>query len=240
MTFDDKVVLVTGAGRGIGRAIALAFAARGAAVGVAARSEDEINAVAAEIAATGGRARALPCDVASRDSVVAAVATLKNAFGPVDILVNNAGLARFAPILETRQEDWEVMFAVNTRALLFAAQAVLPQMIERRAGVIITVASAAGHKPYPRQAGYVASKHAAVGFSKVLALETQAYGIRVHVVNPGGVDTKLVREQRDDVDFSQYMKPEEVANAVLFLAGLDGIGTVDELTLRRAPTTPWG
>lgn len=240
MKFKDKVVFVTGAGRGIGRAVGLDFAREGAKVALAARSEKEIKHVADEAIKLGAAAMAVACDVTSRESVFDAVKQVRGDFGPVDILVNNAGLARFAPILEASVEEWDAMYATNTRALLYTAQAVLPEMIKRKGGRIITVASSSAHKGYEKQSGYVASKHAALGFSKVLALETQKHGIRVHVVNPGGVDTRLVRDQRDDVDFSEYMKPKDVSQVVLMLARMDGIGTVDEISVRRDRATPWG
>jgi len=240
MKFKDKVVFITGAGRGIGRAIALDFAREGAKAAVAARSTSEINSVAAQINDEGLSALAVECDVSDKESIFSAVTKTRAAFGPVDILINNAGIARFTPILEATTEDWDAMYATNTRALLFTAQAVLPDMIERKSGRIITVASSSSHKGYVSQSGYVASKHGALGFSKVLALETREHGIRVHVVNPGGVDTRLVRNQRDDVDFSEYMKPEDVSQVVLMLASMEGAGTVDEVIVRRTGATPWG
>jgi len=240
MRFKDKVVFVTGAGRGIGAATALDFAREGAKVALAARSDREIEKVALDAEKLGATAIAVRCDVTSRESVFRAVERAREALGPIDILVNNAGLARFAPILEASAEDWDAMYATNSRALLFTAQAVLPEMMERKSGRIITIASSSAHKGYVNQSGYVASKHAALGFSKVLALETQKHGIRVHVVNPGGVDTRLVRDQRDDVDFSEYMRPEDVSQVVLMLAEMEGIGTVDEVTVRRERAAPWG
>jgi len=233
MNHKGKVVFVTGGGRGIGRATGLAFARQGASVAVAARSREEIESVAVEAEQLGARALAVVCDVTDRESVFQAVEKTRSELGPVEILVNNAGIARFAPILQAAADEWDLMYRVNCRALLFTAQAVLPDMMRAGAGAIITIASAAAKKGYPNQSGYVASKHGALGFSRVLALETREYGIRVHVVNPGGVDTRLVRDQRDDVDFAEYMRPEEVARVVLFLAELEGVGTVDEIALRR-------
>jgi len=131
--------------------------------------------------------------------------------GPVDILVNNAGVARFAPVAEAKEQDWRTMFEVNLLGALLCTQAVLPSMMERRRGWIINISSSAGIKGYVNQSGYCASKHGLLGFSKVLALETQPYGIRVHAICPGAVDTRMARTHRNIDDPGDWMQPEEVA-----------------------------
>ncbi len=235
----DKVVLVTGGGRGIGREIGLAFAAEGAKVAVTARTGREIEETAELVRKRGGTALALRADLTDEGDVRELVARTERELGPIDILVNNAGAAIFKPFLETTLEDWDRLMAINARAVFACCRAVLPGMIRRKAGRIIIIASTAGKKGYEGQTAYCASKHAAMGFAKVLALETHGKGIRVHVICPGGVDTRLVREGRNDVDASQYMHPAEIAEAAVFLAKQGGLATIDELLIRREGATPW-
>jgi len=159
--------------------------------------------------------------------------------GPVDILVNNAGIARFAPVLEAKVEDWQAMLDVNLIGPLLCTQAVLPSMIERMRGWIINIASSSSVKGYPDQSGYCASKHALLGFAKVLALETRNTGVRVHCICPGGVDTELAGMNPSFGDRADLMKPEEVADVVVFLASQGGVAMIDNVVMRRYKATPW-
>jgi len=240
MELKDKVVLITGAGRGIGRATALAFGREGACVAAVARTTCEIRDVAETIRRNGGRAVHVRADITRPAHVRDMARKVEQRFGPVDILVNNAGIAIFKPLLETSVEEWNRLMAVNLRGTFLCTKAVLPSMMKRKRGTVINVASQAGRKGYSGQSAYCASKHGMAGFTKVLALEAKPCGIRVHLVNPGGVDTRLVREGRDDVDVSKYMQPEEVANVILYLAQQEGRATIDEIVVRRWEAAPWG
>jgi len=240
MKLKNRVVIVTGAGRGIGRATALAFAAEGARVAAVARTADEIRGVAQDIRRDGGQAVHVRTDITKPSQIETMMRKVEDKLGRVDVLVNNAGIAIFKPLLETSVQEWDRVMAVNLRGTFLCTKAVLPSMMKRKAGAIINIASQAGRKGYPEQSAYCASKHGMVGFTKVLALEARPYGIRVHLVNPGGVDTRLVREGRDDVDLSKYMRPEEIADVVVFLAKQEGIATIDEVVVRRWEATPWG
>jgi len=240
MALNDKVVIVTGAGRGIGRAIVTAFAKEGAKVAACARTQSEIDEAAAEARSLGAEAAAVPVDVTDEAGTKRMVASVEEQLGPVDILINNAGVAQFKPFLETTGEEWDRLMDVNAKGIFLCCQAVLPGMMARRSGRIINVSSSAGQKGYPEQSAYCASKHAVMGLSKVLALETRNSGIRIHVICPGGVDTELVRKGRDDVDLSKYMRPEEIADVAVFLARQEGIAMIDEVTVRRAEAGPWG
>lgn len=239
MKLNGRTAIVTGGGRGIGEAIAKAFAKEGAKVCVTARSKEQIEKVADEIRAAGGTAAAIVCDVTNEDDVSKMVAEAEAALGATDILVNNAGAARFTPIENTTLDEWNRLFAVNATGLFLCARAVMPGMKARRRGQIIAVTSTAGRKGYPEQSAYCAAKHAAMGFCKVLALELQSFSVRVNTICPGGVDTELVRKGRDDVDLSKYMRPQEIADAAIFLARQEGIAQIDELCIRRAEATPW-
>ena len=239
MKLQGRVALVTGGSRGIGRATALALAREGAAVAVAARSAEALDDTARLVREANGRALALLADITQRDDVARLVASVAEQLGPIDILVNNAGIARFAPVLEAKVEDWQAMFEVNLLGPLLCTQAVLPSMIARRRGWIINISSAAGIKGYVEQSGYCASKHALLGFAKVLALETQRHGIRVHTLCPGAVDTDMARQNRNIDDPSDWMHPEEIAQTVVFLASFDGVAMIDNIVMRRFKATPW-
>ena len=239
MKLQGKVALVTGGGRGIGRAVALALARQGAAVAVTARSADQLAETVALVRDADGEAVAVVADIAQQDEVGQMVRTVAEALGPADILVNNAGLARFAPVVEASAEDWRLMLEVNLLGTFFVTQAVLPSMIERRRGWIINISSSAGIKGYVEQSGYCASKHALIGFAKALALETQPHGVRVHTICPGAVDTDMARTHRNIDDPADWMQPEEIADTVVFLASQDGVAMIDNLIIRRYKATPW-
>src|SRR5262245_28560396 len=158
MRLRDRVALITGGGRGIGRAIALAFAREGAQVALAARTASQVEAVAVEARALGRKAVALTCDVADRADVEAAVRATTEALGPVQVLVNNAGIATSARVTETDDVLWERHLRVNLTGAFYASRAVLPAMLAARWGRIINIASTAARQGFPYVAAYVASK----------------------------------------------------------------------------------
>jgi 3-hydroxybutyrate dehydrogenase len=187
----DRVALVTGGGRGIGRAIALAFAKEGARVAVTARTETELEAVAAEIRALGREALAVPCDVGERAQVDDAVRRVADGLGPVEILVNNAGIAVSAKLQDTDDALWERHLRVNLTGAFLVTRAVLPGMLAARWGRIINIASIAGRQGYPLIAAYTASKHGLLGLTRALAQEVVAAGVTVNAICPGYVATEL-------------------------------------------------
>lgn len=239
MKLSDRVALVTGGSRGIGRATALALARAGAAVAVTGRDTGKLEETIGLVSDAGGECVAVAADLRDPDEVRQMVATVAGALGPVDTLVNNAGVARFEPVVSAQAEDWRLMFEVNLLGAMLCTQAVLPAMIERRRGWIINISSSAGVKGYPGQAGYCASKHGLIGFAKALALETQPHGIRVHSLCPGAVDTDMARTYRNHDDPADWMQPEEIADTVVFLAAMDGVAMIDNIVLRRYKATPW-
>lgn len=238
MKLDGRVALVTGGSRGIGRAIAIALAREGARVAVAGRNASLLNETLALI--RNRPVASIVADVRKPDDVRRMVETAVAELGPIDILVNNAGVARFASVLEATVQDWQAMFEVNVLGPLLCTQAVLPAMLERKRGWIINIASSSSVKGYVDQSGYCASKHALLGFAKVLALETRGTGVRVHCICPGGVDTEMAGLNPSFEDRADLMKPEEVAQVVVFLASQDGVAMIDNVVMRRYKATPWG
>jgi 3-oxoacyl-[acyl-carrier protein] reductase len=225
INLSDRIAIVTGASRGIGRAIAIGLAAQGATVVAAARDE-HAAAVVAEIAAAGGQAHAATVDVTDRESVDRMVAETLERSGRVDILVNNAGIARDQLLLRMRREDWDAVLATNLTAMFTCAQAVIRPMVKQRAGRVISVSSVVGQSGNAGQANYAASKAGIIGFSKALALEVASRGITVNVVAPGLIDTDMTRALAGGVHETWASKiplgrlgtPEDVASAVCFLA----------------------
>ena len=213
MQLKDKVAIVTGAGRGIGKAIAQAFAKEGAAVVCSARSVDEIDAVATEV---GGLA--IPCDVADeahiRKMIDAALAT----YGRIDVLVNNAGAVAREPVHELPVEDWDLVMNVNLRGLFLCTKYALPNMLERGSGCIINISSGAGVVGPRNRSAYAASKHGVMGFTKTLVAEYLHQGIRPHVILPDATVSRMRSEGFPDEDPDSLIQAQDIADAALFLA----------------------
>jgi meso-butanediol dehydrogenase / (S,S)-butanediol dehydrogenase / diacetyl reductase len=189
-----RVALVTGGGRGIGRAIALALARAGAEVAVAARTVPEIEEVAAEVVALGRRAHFFPLDVSDRQQIAAAPAAVEKALGPVDILVNNAGMDQANPVQRIADAEWDGVLAVNLTGPFLLSRACLRSMYARSFGRIVNVASIAGKTGLRYAAAYVASKHGLVGLTRTLALEGARKGVTANAICPGWTETRMMDE----------------------------------------------
>jgi len=211
-----KVAIVTGAGRGIGRATSLAFARRGLAVALAARGPADIVAVASEIQSAGGRAVALPTDVSIAAQVEELVEETERRLGPVEVLVNNAGVVEPAPLVETSEESWDRVLDINLKGAFLCARAVLPGMIERQRGRILNVSSISGRLGTPRLASYCASKWGLLGLSKASAEEVRRHNVQVMAVCPGSVATEMLARSLPGA--KPQMDPEAVASLLLYLA----------------------
>ena len=231
---QGQVAIVTGAGRGIGHAIATAMAREGATVVLAARTRQQLAATAAAIRESGGTALAIPTDVTQDAAVEAMVEQAIAELGRVDTLVTAAGAASFGPVVGTKPADWDAILTVNLRAVMVCCHAVLPVMIRQRRGTIINVASVAAQRAIPGAAVYTATKAGVVGFSRVLAEELRAEGVRVGVLVPGAVDTPLWDTIPNSPDRSRMLRPEDVARAAVLMASLPPGASLEELTLLPA------
>ena len=238
-SLTGKAAIVTGGGRGIGRAIALTLARNGATVALIARTVAQLQAVQAEIEAVGGRAISIVVDLTREPDVIAAIAQTVAQLGRLDIVINNAGIGAFGPLVEATVEQWDHIMAVNARGTFFVCREAIPHLKVNRPAHIINITSVVGVKGYVNQSLYSASKHAVMGMTKALAREVQADGIRVHAICPGAVDTPMAGEARPDLDRSGLIQPDDIADAVLFLLTMRASAIIDELDVRRAGSTPW-
>ena len=259
MDLKEKVAIVTGASRGIGKAIALALAGEGASVVVAARSEvprpglpGTIHATVEQIQGLGGRALAAPCNVREEDSILSMVRQARDAYGRIDVLVNNAGIGSFRPLQEITLKEWDLVMDIDLRAPFICCQAVAPSMIEHGGGSIINVSSygarnifssspnaGPGGAPVLFGQAYGTAKAGLERFTWGLAAELGSHNIAVNALSPlGPVLTEGYQAQRPGADYSTWPTPEAMAKAAVFLAkqdaqGLSGAMVTDEEIVRR-------
>ena len=217
MKLKDQVSIVTGSGRGIGRAIALALAREGSCVAVIARTESEIESVAQEINSLGGKAIAIKTDVTNESEVNSMVQTVLNKFGRIDILINNAGYAKHACIQDISNDLWDTTMNINLRGTMLCTRAVYSYMMNQQSGYIINISSGAGKHGGSMYATYSTSKFGVIGFTECLASEGRRYGIKASVICPGPVATKMRAGNHPDDDVSKLMQPEDIADVALFL-----------------------
>ena len=238
MSVSGKTVMITGASRGIGEAAARIFAEAGANVVLAARGLDRIAAIAGEI---GDRALAVPCDVSDFAAVEAAVAKAAEAFGPIDILINNAGaLDPIAHLSVSDPKAWGHVIDINLKGVYYGMRAVLPGMIERGSGTILTVSSGAAHGPVEAWSHYCASKAGAAMLTRMVDKENRQDGIRAMGLSPGTVATEMQREIKasgvnpvSKLDWSDHIPPEWPARTLLWMCGGDSDDFVgEEISLR--------
>lgn len=234
---QDRIAFVTGATEGIGRAIAFALGREGWRVGFCARTAGRVESLGHELDAAGIEAAGLTADVGVEADVRAAVAHVTTRLGAIDTLVNNAGVLIAKPFLELSLEEWDGTMATNLRSMFLVTRAVLPGMRALQRGDIVNIASLAGRNGFAGGTAYAASKHAVLGFSKSLMLETRKEGIRVIAVCPGSVATAMLAGQPMlPANAERIMQPEDVAATVLGALLLPARALVSELDVR--PTNP--
>jgi NAD(P)-dependent dehydrogenase (short-subunit alcohol dehydrogenase family) len=235
----SKVAIVTGASRGIGRAISIALAKEASTIVLAARSIEKLKETAEKVREAGGKTEIVVTELSEEDSIKNLVKTTNEKFHRLDILINNAGITHSAKLEQTATEDWQRCINVNARAPFILCREALPLLKKSQAAYIINIASVLGVKGYPFQSAYTSSKHALRGMTISLAEELKGSNIRVHLLCPGGVDTDMVGSVRPDIPKNDLIKPEEIAELVLYLVTHKGNAVIDELHIRRAASTPW-
>ncbi len=232
---QGKVAVITGAAQGIGRATALLFAREGAALVLLDRDGARVKAVADEVTAGGGKARATACDVSIKDDITAAVGDGKKAFGAIHVLVNNAGVALTRTFIDTSAEDIDFLVGVNLKGTIYASQAAIPHMIEAGGGAIVHDASNAGLVGRPWQPVYGATKAGIISLTKSMALSLAKDGIRVNCICPGSIDTPMLRTALASsgnfdenwrktemvIPMGRIGAAEDIAHATLFLASAE-------------------
>jgi NADP-dependent 3-hydroxy acid dehydrogenase YdfG len=228
ISITDKTAVVTGAGRGIGRAIAIELARAGARVALAARSRSQLEETANII---GPSASVFPTDVRDRGQVEALIEQTSSAFGAIDILVNSAGLGIFGKVADFTDADFATVMDTNLRGTFYTCRAVLPSMIYRKAGHIINIASIAGKVGSANRAVYCASKFGVIGFTESLAEEVRQHGIRASVICPGSTDTGFSGDKQGKAH-DKMLRPEDVAYAVRMIVSQEPNSFISEIIMR--------
>ncbi len=238
MQLQDKVVILTGGGTGIGRAAALLFAERGARVVVCGRRAEMLVETVRLIEERGGHALAVPTNVKNWMRVSRMVSAVLGKFGRVDILVNNAGVAIAKPLVEMREEEWDEMIGTNLKGIFLCCKAVLPSMVEASSGVIVNVSSILGNSGIANFGAYCASKFGVIGLTQALADELGSRGIRIYAVCPGRTSTDMQRQLGGEMIAELSMPPRKVAEKIVGLVSgevrlpLGGTLVVDEQSWR--------
>jgi 3-oxoacyl-[acyl-carrier protein] reductase len=232
-----QTALVTGATEGIGRATAFALGRAGYRVGVCARTEAKVRKLVKELDAEGFEAAGATADVGNAEQVERMVEHVTGALGQIDVLINNAGVLIGKPFEELSLDEWDTTMSTNVRSLFLVTKAVIPGMRQRRHGAIVNVASLAGRNGFVGGTAYTASKHAVLGFSRSLMLETRKDNVRVIAVCPGSVDTSMLRDQPMlKSEPTRILRAEDVADTILHALTLPERALVSELDIR--PTNP--
>jgi len=238
MEIKNKIAVVTGAGRGIGRAIALALSREGAKVALAARRRDELEKVAQEIRTFKSDTFTIPTDMRDEQQIHAMIAKTVERFGGLHILVNNAGLGHFHHVAEMSTAQWDEMFSVNLRGIFLATREALPHLRKASESFIINMASLAGKNTFVNGSGYAATKWGLRAFSQCLMLEERQHGVRVLVVCPGSVDTDFAtgRTGSPHSPKKEIIRPEDVAETIVMSIKMPQRTMVSEIDIR--PTNP--
>ncbi|CAD2072315.1 3-ketoacyl-ACP reductase [Phocicoccus pinnipedialis] len=211
-----KVALITGGGRGIGRATAIQLAKEGVNIGLIGRTLENLEKVKAELETYGVNVAVATADVSNLDKITTAVESVKSELGPIDILLNNAGISKFGGFMELTPEEWTNIIDVNLKGVYYTTHAVLPEMIERKTGDIINISSTAGEKGGPVTSAYSASKFGVIGLSESLMQEVRKHNIRVSTLTPSTVATEMAAELNlTDGNPEKVMQPEDLAELIV-------------------------
>ena len=238
MEIKNKIACITGASKGIGKAIALTLAGEGANIAISARHKDQLEITATEALKSGAEVFAFSGDMSREEDIKKFVQSTVDHFGSMDILINNAGLGKFHPIAELASKDWDEMFNLNVRGLFICTREALPYLRASGDAAVINVASLAGKNAFVNGGGYTATKHAVIGFSRCLMLEERKNGIRVLVICPGSVATNFFDDHHDTMDpkRDRILQAQDVADSILHMLRMPQRAMVSEIDIR--PSNP--
>jgi NADP-dependent 3-hydroxy acid dehydrogenase YdfG len=229
MELKGLTAIVTGASKGIGKAIAFSLSAHGVNVVLAARSADLLTGIQKEISNTGGTSMVITADVTSESSVQNLINETQKKFGTVDILINNAGVGMFSNVVDMKTAEYDTMMNVNLKGVFLCSRAVLPAMIKQQRGEIINIASLAGKNSFAGGSVYSATKWGLIGFARSLMLEVRDHNIRVVTISPGSVNTHFAEKEKNE---PQIIQPQDVADTVLFALNIPSRVNVSEIDIR--------
>ncbi len=233
MDLEGKIVLVTGASKGIGKDLCTSLSSQGATVAMAARTKKLLDDLKAEIEGKGGKAHCIEADLSRDEHILSMFKIVRERFGRLDVLINNAGIGIFGSMVDFSMQDFDKIMQINLRAVFLCCQQALKMMIKEKNGHIINMSSAACLKGYANQTAYTASKQAIIGLTRSLAAEAQEHNISVSVILPGGVDTDMISIARPDLDKSVLIPPSDISKTVIYMLGLSDRSMVDEIFIRR-------
>jgi len=238
MDLNNKVAIVTGASKGIGRSISIFLAKQGVKVVLAARTKEKLEETQNIITSFKGTSIIEPTDISKDNEIMNLFKIIKKEFGRLDILINNAGTVVRGKLVDFSTNDYDKIMNVNLKGVFICCQQALKIMIPQKSGFIINIGSNAVFKNYPEQGVYAASKHGIVGITKTIANEVQHYGIHTALIHPGAADTELISQARPDLGRSALIPPDDIAKTVLYMLQLSDNSWVDEIYLRRRTAKP--
>lgn len=238
MDLNNKVAIVTGASKGIGRSISIFLAKQGVKVVLAARTKEKLEETQNIITSFKGTSIIVPTDISKDNEIINLFKITKKEFGRLDILINNAGTVVRGKLVDFSTNDYDKIMNVNLKGVFICCQQALKIMIPQKSGFIINIGSNAVFKNYPEQGAYAASKHGIVGITKTIANEVQHYGIHTALIHPGAADTELISQARPDLGRSALIPPDDIAKTVLYMLQLSDNSWVDEIYLRRRTAKP--
>lgn len=239
LSLKGKVAIVTGASRGIGKAISKSLAEAGVNLALNGRSQQQLEILAKELQESGVETLTCPADLSNPETPKELVKKVIDHFGKVDFLINNAGIAIPKPLSDTSVDEWDLHMSINARAPFLLSREAFPYLKKSDMATIINISSVVGYKGYVNQGAYAASKHALMGLTKVLAQEVFPDNIRVHIIAPGGVATEMATIARPDLDASSLATPEDIADIIMFILTHRGNAVIDEINVRRFSNSPW-
>ncbi|MGC9003037.1 MAG: SDR family oxidoreductase [Dictyoglomus sp.] len=238
-SLENKIALITGASRGIGEEIAKRLAKEKVNLALIARDEKRLRELKEKLEKENINVFILSIDLREKNAPKTVIGEVIRHFERLDILINNAGTALSKPIIETSEEEWDEIMTINAKVPYFLCKYAIPYLKNSEIPTIINISSVVGYKGYVNQSAYTASKHALHGFTKALAQEVHEYGIRVHLISPGGVATDLVNKVRPDLEKALLIQPSEIAEIIVFLLKFRNNAVIDEIQVRRKDNIPW-